>query len=293
MQKNDLDPSKKMDFFEDEDFEFIIADTEGIDKDSTELHWHDWMEVNYIKRGTGNYIIGDREYAFEEGDIFIINARDLHFAFNDHNLVMQVMLFEPKFILTNAVYAFEILSLLPFWKAGILFENKLEKNNEHHKLIVSLLQEMQNEYERKQNGFKLIIKSLILKLAVIFERYLESEGGLFLSDRIMKLTRFRPVFEHIKRNSHLQIKLSELASLVNMSVSNFSLVFKKSMGVSPIEYVNRERAIKASQLLIETDMKIADIAEFCGFSCTSYFIKEFKKFTGEVPSHFRKSVKGK
>lgn len=293
MKKSYLDPSIKMDFFEDEDFEFIIADTEGIDKDSTELHWHDWMEVNYIKRGTGNYIIGDREYAFEEGDIFIINAKDPHFAFNDDNLIIQVMLFEPKLILTNAIHSFEILSLLPFWKAGILYENKLEKKNEHHKLIVSLLQEMHDEYERKQNGFKLIIKSLILKLAVIFERYLESEGGLFLSKRMMNFTRFRPVFEYIKMNYQQQIKLSDLACLANMSVSNFSLVFKKSMGASPIEYVNRERAIKASQLLIETDMKIADIAEYCGFSSTSYFIKEFKEFTGEIPSHFRKSVKGK
>ncbi|NSW91244.1 MAG: helix-turn-helix transcriptional regulator [Firmicutes bacterium] len=134
-----------------------------------------------------------------------------------------------------------------------------------------------------------MIKSLILKLSTYLLRYLDMEEDEGLPGRLKNSLRLEPVFSFIDANYSSKISLEELAALVNMSVSNFSSVFKKTFGISPLEYVIRVRIVKASELLISTNMKIINIASDCGFFSMSNFIECFRKYTGKTPRDFRKT----
>lgn len=77
-----------------------------------------------------------------------------------------------------------------------------------------------------------------------------------------------------------------------MSVPNFSSVFRETYGIPPMEYLARIRLQNAADLLQNTDKKIIDIAEECGFFSISNFIKAFNNGMGMSPSRYRKECGG-
>jgi len=95
--------------------------------------------------------------------------------------------------------------------------------------------------------------------------------------------------------SHLadKITLENLSEITHLSPIHFSRVFKTVSGFSPMEFLNRMRVQKASQLLVNTDKTIVEIAMDTGFNDGNYFSRFFKKCQKETPSEFRgKYVKG-
>ena len=86
------------------------------------------------------------------------------------------------------------------------------------------------------------------------------------------------------------IALEVVAQEVGMSRYHFSRVFKESMGLSPINYIVRQRIERAKKLLAETDLPIADIALQAGFSGQSHFTTFFSKLVGLTPRSFRRAM---
>ncbi|MBE9204892.1 helix-turn-helix transcriptional regulator [Synechocystis salina LEGE 06099] len=83
------------------------------------------------------------------------------------------------------------------------------------------------------------------------------------------------------------LSLAELASVVNISPTYFASLFKQEMGISPHQYVIRQRVEKAKLMLSKTDLAIADIALQVGFSSQSHLTQQFKRFTGMTPKQVR------
>ncbi len=86
------------------------------------------------------------------------------------------------------------------------------------------------------------------------------------------------------------IPLAEVAAQVGMSRFHFSRAFKQSMGLSPINYIARQRIERAKKLLTQTDLPIADIALRAGFSGQSHFTTLFRRLVGVTPRLFRKGM---
>lgn len=84
-----------------------------------------------------------------------------------------------------------------------------------------------------------------------------------------------------------QLRISELAALAGMSVSNFFRHFKAATGTSPIDFLKRERINQAKRRLLETDDSIAQIAEQTGYYDQFYFSRDFKRMTQVSPSEYR------
>ena len=64
--------------------------------------------------------------------------------------------------------------------------------------------------------------------------------------------------------------------------------FRKHFNTTPIQYLHEIRIQASQSLLIETDMKIHEIAFEIGYDNTNYFISHFKKFVGTTPAEYRK-----
>jgi len=95
------------------DFPVNITTTCGNNEAVPFLHRHDSLELNLVKKGIGQNIIGDRKYSIYPGDIFIINSEELHYAFSDGSLELLVICFEQDFINSNRVFDNEYLSVCP------------------------------------------------------------------------------------------------------------------------------------------------------------------------------------
>ncbi|GMK41213.1 AraC family transcriptional regulator [Paenibacillus sp. CCS19] len=86
-----------------------------------------------------------------------------------------------------------------------------------------------------------------------------------------------------------EITLDRLAELTHLSPNYLSGLFKKEVGLTISEYVQRERIEEAKRLLALTDYPITDIATWLNFSDQSYFNKVFKRWQGSTPKSYRQS----
>ncbi|MGG4448146.1 response regulator transcription factor [Brevibacillus porteri] len=83
------------------------------------------------------------------------------------------------------------------------------------------------------------------------------------------------------------LTVSEVASQVGLSRSHFSVMFKKGVGESFGEFLDKRRVKMARAMLDETTLSIQEVAERVGLPDAKYFSKWFKKCTGMTPSHYR------
>ncbi len=81
----------------------------------------------------------------------------------------------------------------------------------------------------------------------------------------------------------------KLAQAVNLSEDYLTRIFRRETGFSPWEYLSRYRIILASELLINTDDTINEIAQRTGFQDQAYFCRVFKKIHGVPPGKYRMS----
>jgi len=82
------------------------------------------------------------------------------------------------------------------------------------------------------------------------------------------------------------ISLEECAEAFNTTTYALSKAFKQINGVNFIDYLILLRMDKAKSLLIDTDLKVNEIAEQIGYQ-PSYFIRLFRKFENMTPGQFR------
>lgn len=92
----------------------------------------------------------------------------------------------------------------------------------------------------------------------------------------------------IEENYHLDLTLSELASLARGSESNLRHVFKKETGMTPHQYLMSVRMKEAEKKLMTTNQSINQIAQHVGLPNTSYFISKFRQTYGTSPKQYRK-----
>ncbi|GAB4227372.1 MAG: AraC family transcriptional regulator [Elainellaceae cyanobacterium] len=99
--------------------------------------------------------------------------------------------------------------------------------------------------------------------------------------------RLKKAIDYINTHLDQNLKLSEIAAVIGMSQYYFCRLFKQSVGLSPYQYLTKQRIKRAKQLLKTLDLSIADIALQCGFSNQSQLTKHFKQQTGTTPKAYR------
>jgi AraC-like DNA-binding protein len=85
-----------------------------------------------------------------------------------------------------------------------------------------------------------------------------------------------------------KISISDFARSVGLSHNGFIAKFKKETGYRPVEYIAAVRIGRAKELLMNSGMRISEIAEACGFENMYYFSNTFKRQTGLSPTDYRK-----
>lgn len=84
-----------------------------------------------------------------------------------------------------------------------------------------------------------------------------------------------------------KIELNTLASNVNVTSSYLCKQFKKSTGLTIVEYINRHRIERAKELLTSKNTRIIEIAYETGFQSLSQFNRSFQRYAGQSPSDYK------
>jgi two-component system response regulator YesN len=102
-----------------------------------------------------------------------------------------------------------------------------------------------------------------------------------------KLKLIRQVKEIVKENLGGDLSLQQVADRVHLHYKYLSVLFKTETGENFSDYVQRLRIMKAKTLLLETNLRMYEIAEMCGFHNQKYFMSVFKQATGMTTRDFR------
>lgn len=99
--------------------------------------------------------------------------------------------------------------------------------------------------------------------------------------------RLQKVLKHIHENITHEMTVEELADIACLTPPYLIRLFKRDMGVSPIQYINTRKIEKAQLLLVTEKISVKAIAYTLGFNDHSYFTRLFHKVTGMTPLEYR------
>lgn len=159
-------------------------------------------------------------------------------------------------------------------------------------LIEQIAQLAFNELERGKAtvGSNLYADSLANLLAVQLLREFSTRTKIFKNAAKVgglagkKLAR---VLELIHGDLAADHSLATLAQTVGLSEYYFLRAFKLTTGVTPHQYVLRQRIERGRQLLCSTALSITEIAYLIGFATPAHFAHHCRRRTGQTPSQIR------
>jgi len=99
--------------------------------------------------------------------------------------------------------------------------------------------------------------------------------------------------EHMDRHYNDSLSIEQLGKIAGVSPKYFVDLFKKTFGISAIDYLTELRMNKAKQYLMQSQAKLRDIAHQVGYQDEFYFSRKFKQQVGVSPSVYIKSRKRK
>ncbi|QOS78984.1 helix-turn-helix transcriptional regulator [Paenibacillus sp. JNUCC31] len=155
-----------------------------------------------------------------------------------------------------------------------------------------------SSYQRLKHGSVASGSPLYLKatLLLVISKILELHGqglynGEFLKDGQRNKTEgnlgvLQGVFQYVDANLHRPIRVHELASIAGVSEKYFISLFKKTLGITPGQYMNQIKMNRARDYLYEKKYTIQQIAGFLGYPDPFTFSKAFKKVYHVPPSKF-------
>jgi len=91
----------------------------------------------------------------------------------------------------------------------------------------------------------------------------------------------------IEKHSAEELSLNKVAKAVNVSANHLSEKFKQVTGVNFVDYIAHTRFEKACDLLLNSSLRISEIAFAVGFQSLSQFNRVFKKLSSKSPTEFR------
>lgn len=104
-------------------------------------------------------------------------------------------------------------------------------------------------------------------------------------------TRLHFLLHFIHENLAEKISIDALSRKAYMSRNAFFKWFKEQFGITPLEYIIRERIKLAKQILSEKESNVSDVGYQCGFTDVNYFVRLFKKAEGITPGAYKECMK--
>lgn len=140
-------------------------------------------------------------------------------------------------------------------------------------------------FDYAQRALRLGVKDILLK--PIDREQLAEAVNRAIGFKLTKNKVIDEVLLYIHSNFSKEITVSDLAEQNYMNSSNFSRLFKNSVGISIIDYLRKIRINKAKDLLDSSYKSISEIALEVGYKSENLFYKDFKRIENITPSKYR------
>ena len=250
------------------------------------VHWHNEMELIYIKKGVGTVSLDFEAMRVQAGDIIVVAPGRLHgiVQWEQEKMEYENIIFSMELLLPRRADRVSTDYLEPFLAENVQLPKRIAAKDSWYPQAASCIDRADTICRTFPRGYELALKGYLFEFFyVLFTHAKQSRTGEKKS-----LERLKKVIKYVETNYQKRITIAEIASVCGFSESHFMKYFKQTVGVSFLDYLNDYRMTMASRMLLASEDKIIDIARDCGFENLSYFNRCFKKKYGVTPSGYRR-----
>lgn len=254
-------------------------------------HWHYFMEVVYMKDGTGLIECDGKSYVVEPGDLILFHPESVHaiYTATNYSLQYEVLKFDVNKLYTENSYAPKLRIILESASKNTNAPIFFSEQDLTDIPVESIFEDCRAELAARDYGYDIIVHNKICYLLVNLIRIWRNKG--FDTDvaatHVQELDSIHDITTYIDAHAGEPIKVEDLADMCNMSYSYFAKNFKQYYGRSCKEYIEFIRICKAEDMLLFTDFDLSYISQETGFSDSSHLIKIFRKWKGMTPKQFK------
>ncbi len=257
-----------------------------LDFEKVPLHWHDEVEIIYIKKGRGRVTLDFTSFYVEAGDIIVVTPGQLHaIGPAEHSMEYENIIFSLDLLRTGSMDALNQEFFEPFLAGSIGFEHLICRDHENYPALSSCLNRADNICRSFPKGYRLAIKGCLFEF---FYTIFTNSTDIPAAKSDPRLERLKTVLKYIEMHYSHAISIDEIAAVAGFSASHFMRFFKAAMGMSFTLYLSAYRLSMAARLLVSTNDSILDIALSCGYENLSYFNRSFKKRYKKTPGEYRR-----
>jgi AraC-like DNA-binding protein len=280
-------------------FPFEVLHARGPASNMSARHWHDFMEISFVRAGTGTYEVEDKTFRVEPGDIIVINNTERHRVTYDERRPLHetVLHFSPELLAgSKGSGAWDERSLQLFRYDGAAFVNNPRLSDATRRSVRRLIGEIRGEYAGRKRWFELLIRAKLLEIVSLLLR--ESgmrtpESRAAVAARRRTIARLEQILSWLRANYMRPVSLAVVSRQFSMRPSYFSDFFRKSLGVTFTEFLMQLRVREAARLLEEGAMGSREAAFACGFNTTASFYRAFKRVMAANPGEWLRDPRRK
>ena len=248
----------------------VIRFTPYAGKECFLMHWHERLEIIYVRQGEIEYIRGGEKGVLEKEQVLIIPPRTAHYAKALKDSVYDVLMFDVRYFYNDTDVCKRILPAV--FEGNAVFDSVTRERD-----ILCCVDRLCN----KINPDSLEAVAEIYTLLHLFI----SKGlvNIFPQSRDMGM---REVIEYIEHNFDKELTTSSLSDRFGYTAAHFCRKFKKATGLTPVAYIKIYRLEQAFKMIKQNEGQIFEIAQRCGFSDANYFTRCFKAHYKHPPTYY-------
>ncbi|MBQ6587752.1 MAG: helix-turn-helix domain-containing protein [Butyrivibrio sp.] len=253
------------------------------DEKAMEMHIHDCYEVYFSISGGKQFLIDNKVYDIEPGDLFLINQYDSHYLTQiDKELHERiVIMIDPEYM--RSISSEETNLDACFQDRGEKFSHKLNLSQEQQGRFLYFINKIitSNGY-----GHDLLERATFTELFVMINQIINDKKNNKATEKTATYNeQVDAILSYLNNNIQYPISIGDLAKHFYISESYICRIFKAATGTTINKYMTARRISIAKSLLAE-GTGVSEVCDKCGFSDYSNFLKAFTKSVGISPKKY-------
>lgn len=247
-------------------------------------HRHSFYHLVLFTKGTGKQQIDFKIFDIKPGLIYFMIPGQVHsWDFED----------EPDGYIINfsTTYFSSLLLKQEYLDRFSFFSGKPEEQvlilkEQTRKKVIAIFEDILKEGETNKPINDDLVKILLLRLFIEISRtvILDNQKDINPYNRTI-ITNFQQLIEL----NYAKLRLpKQYAELLYITPNHLNALCNDFLGTSAGKLIRDRIILEAKRLLINLDLRVAEIANKLNFEDQSYFVKFFKKYEGTTPDRFRK-----
>lgn len=266
-------------------------------KEEELIYWHRYEEITFIlmNSGTLKFQTKDQEVLLKSGHGLFINQNQWYTmrCSSEEDCCFYFLAFHPAFLFGSEHERLHMKYWKPLQSSSVAFIH-LTKKGEDTSPILPILRDIFASNLKKPFGYELRIKGslyeiwYLLLIEISHRSFLPSKQPVVETSDVQRI---QEAIHFIEERYREQVTLDDIAATIHISKSECCRCFKRSLGLTPFEYLIKYRIYQSTYLLRQEGHRttpISRLAEAVGFNSTSYYNKLFKKYLHCTPLEYRK-----